>query len=78
MAKIQIRFNTKYLEGGRPDLKWRVLIDGEEFLASSVHMRVPSTTTEDIISTGETKWHITCEGRVDWKGDEAHILSELV
>ena len=74
MAKIQIRFNTKYLEGTRPELKWRVLVDGEEFLASVVHVHVSCTTTEDIIATGETKWHMTCHGRVEWKGAEAHIL----
>jgi hypothetical protein len=53
---------------------WRVLGDGEEFLASVVHVHVSCTTTEDIIATGETKWHITCHGRVEWKADEAHIL----
>lgn len=78
MALIQIRFNTKYLEGSRPELKWRVLVDGEEFLARHVHMKVASTTTEDVISTGETKWHITCQGRIEWKGDDAYILSELL
>lgn len=73
MARIQIRFNTKYLEGNRPELKWRILVDGQEFLARIVHINVASRTTEDVIATGETKWHISCEGQIQWKSDEAHI-----
>ena len=73
MAKIQIRFNTKYLEGD-PRMKWRLLIDGKEFLAQDIKINVPSFTTEDIIETGEMKWHLSCVGEVVWQGAVATVV----
>jgi len=73
MAKIQIRFNTKYLEASSTELKWRLLVDGIEQLASQIEVQVPSYTSEDVIATGETKWHFTCVGEVRWNGSEAVI-----
>ena len=60
---------------GDQTLKWRLLVDGVEFLASTIEIHVPSVTTEDIIATGETKWHLTCEGQVNWLGNVAKIVA---
>jgi hypothetical protein len=68
MAKhaIQIRFNTEKEKIGAHLQSWRVIVDGEERLAEQIRIAVPSWTTEDIISTGQKKWHISCEGVPHW------------
>lgn len=73
MSKIKIRFNTKYTEAHSEDLKWRVLIDDTEYLASSIFIEVPSYTSQDVLPTGELKWHITCSGFPCWKGTQVII-----
>lgn len=74
MAKeVKIRFNTT---AGDSNLKWRVVIDGNEHLASTVDVRVPSTTTQDYIDGVGEKWHVTCTPEViEWSGD-AIILKD--
>jgi len=72
MKHLKIRFNTKFLEGD-PRLKWRIIQDDQEFLAEEIKISVPTYTTEDIIETGETKWHVSCDGSLSWQGKKAFI-----
>lgn len=66
--EIKIRFNTL---AGESHLKWRVLIDGIEHLASEVNVLVPTITTKDQIEGVGEKWHITCKPEViEWHGDK--------
>jgi hypothetical protein len=63
---IQLRFNTEKekVNGALPP--WRVLVDGVEHLAASVRFEVPTWTTEDLLPSGQKKWHISCAGEVFW------------
>jgi len=70
MGKIQLRFNTEKEKTDANAPPWRVLVDGVEQLATSVRIEVPTWTTEDLLSTGQKKWHISCEGTVSW--DSTH------
>lgn len=70
---VKIRFNTKCDENS--DLKWRVLIDGIEFLASEVTLNTHSSTTKDKIEGLGEKWHITCKAsKVVWVDRRCIIL----
>ncbi len=73
MKLIKIRFNTKYLEAADTSLKWRLLVDDQELLASHVELQVPAETSEDVIASGETKWHFRCQGVLHWQGTRATI-----
>ena len=73
MQRIQIRFNTKFAESPGSRLKWRVLVNGAEHLASHVKVCVPCETTEDVIEEGVVKWHLTCQGSAVWSGDAITI-----
>lgn len=68
MAKhaIQIRFNTEKEKVSGELPAWRVLVDGVEHLAKNVRVEVPMWTTEDILPTGQRKWHLSCEGELHW------------
>lgn len=70
--QIKIRFNTKHQDDpeGR---KWRVLLNGEEFLAESVDIHTPSYTSEDLLPNGILKWHISTEGMPFWEGNKVSI-----
>jgi len=70
--RILVRFNTKWKEDpeGR---QWRVLVNGEETLASRVSIRTGSDTVEEPIN-GEQKFHFLCFGKVVWSGSEASIF----
>lgn len=70
--RVLIRFNTKWKDDpeGR---QWRVLVNGEESLASGVSMRVEADTVEEEIS-GEQKFHFLCLGRVLWHGSFAEVV----
>ncbi len=70
--EIKIRFNT-HADENEP-LKWRVLIDGQEFLASEVTTRVPTMTTRDELSPDLVKFHITCYGAIQWEGSKVHVF----
>ncbi len=76
-ARIQIRFNTdkEKIDAGLP--AWRVLVDGTEYLASSVRIEVPTWTTEDILPTGQKKWHLSCEGELHWSADVCTIKAAV-
>jgi hypothetical protein len=71
--QIQIRFNTDKEKIDAKLPPWRVLVDGVEHLADSVRIEVPTRTTEDILPTGQKKWHISCEGELHWDSREAVI-----
>jgi hypothetical protein len=67
--KILIRFNTK---NNGSDLVWRVFIDGEEHLASSIKIQ-GYIYDEKTFSGGEEKMNISCLGNVKWDGTKAKI-----
>jgi uncharacterized membrane protein len=65
MHNVKIRYNT---EAGDSNLKWRVVIDGKEQLASQVEILVPMTTTQDTIN-GVEKWHVSASPDIiSWEG----------
>jgi hypothetical protein len=66
---FQIRYNTKAGEG---DLVWRIIIDGEETLASNIEIR-GYTYGESSVVDGERKMNIACDGKIYWHGTRASI-----
>ena len=68
---FQIRYNTKV---GSGDLVWRIIIDGEETLASSIEIR-GYTYGESSIVDGDRKMNIACDGRIYWNGTHAEIVT---
>ncbi|MGZ3884118.1 MAG: hypothetical protein ACXVPQ_10145 [Bacteroidia bacterium] len=53
---LLIRYNTE----NTGTLFWRVVIDGEEHLADSISILVPSHTSQDTLPDGRVKFHISC------------------
>src|SRR5689334_24185421 len=56
---------------------WRVLVDGVEHLASSVHIEVPTWTTEDLLPRSEehtselqSQFHLVCRLLLEKKNNE--------
>ena len=68
---IQIRYNTKVGDG---DLVWRVVIDGEEKLASSIEIRGYVYGEQSMVN-GDRKMNIACDGKVYWSGTRAEITT---
>jgi hypothetical protein len=68
---IQIRYNTKVGDG---DLVWRVVIDGEEKLASSIEIRGYVYGEQSMVN-GDRKMNIACDGKVYWSGTRAEIMT---
>ena len=70
--RILVRFNTKWRDDpeGR---QWRVLVNGEETLASRVTIRTGSDTIEESVG-GEQKFHFLCLGKAVWDGSRAEII----
>jgi hypothetical protein len=66
---FQIRYNTKVGDG---DLVWRIIIDGEEALASSIEIRGYMYGESSIVN-GERKMNIACDGKIYWHGSRAEI-----
>jgi hypothetical protein len=66
---FQIRYNTK--NNGGP-LKWRIISDGEEMLASHIEIR-GYVYGESSIVDGDNKMNIACDGKIYWSGDRASI-----
>ena len=66
---FQIRYNTKVGDG---DLVWRIIIDGEETLASNIEIR-GYTYGESSVVDGERKMNIACDGKIYWYGTHASI-----
>lgn len=61
MSYIAIRFNKTRGQPGRgtPDHRWRVFVDGQEYLFKNVRINVPSASEKDKFSDD---WNIACEG----------------
>ena len=62
-SHIQIRYNTK---AGTTDLVWRIIIDGEEFLANSVVI-FGTVYSEQSIVDGIEKFNLACDGMPTWE-----------
>ncbi len=71
MSHIQIRYNTK--NNGGP-LKWRIIVDGEENLASHVEIRGYVYGEKSLVD-GDEKMNIACDGNIFWHGEQAEIIS---
>lgn len=68
---FQIRYNTKV---GSGDLVWRIIIDGEETLASSIEIRGYAYGESSIVD-GERKMNMACDGKIYWHGSRAEIIT---
>jgi uncharacterized membrane protein len=74
MHIIKIRYNH---DAGESPLKWRILIDGREHLASDIEIHSPAYTSRDLIPGVGEKFHITCEAeQIEWVGDKI-VLSNV-
>lgn len=72
MSHFQIRYNTK--NSGGP-LKWRVIIDGKETLAS--HIEIDGHVYgESSFVDGDEKINIACDGKIHWDGASAKITTD--
>lgn len=72
-SNIQIRFNTEKEKTNPDQPAWRVLINGIEELAETVEINVPTVTSEDLLPSGQKKWHISCRGQVKWTNKNCRI-----
>jgi len=68
---IQVRYNTKV---GDDDLVWRVIVDGQEKLASGIEIRGYMYGEQSIVN-GERKMNIACDGKIYWHGSRAEIIT---
>jgi hypothetical protein len=66
---FQIRYNTK--NNGGP-LKWRIIADGEEHLASHIEIQ-GYVYGESSVVDGDQKMNIACDGKIYWRGTRAKI-----
>lgn len=74
MQTIKIRYNTLVGDTG---LYWRVIIDGEEHLASDIDIQVPTHTTMDEIPEVGAKHHITCTPDIiEWDGKKVILRNK--
>jgi len=74
--RILVRFNTKW-EQDPLKRTWRVLVNGEERLASDVHIEVACRSIIEDVEDQQgrvTKYHMLCHGKVNWDGDVATIV----
>lgn len=71
MSHIQIRYNTK--NSGGP-LKWRVIVDGKELLASHVEIN-GHVYGESSFVDGVEKINIACDGEISWNKTDAKITT---
>lgn len=64
MSKIAIRFNKTRGQPGRgsTDHRWRVFVDGQEYLFKHVQINVPCASEKDPASDD---WNIACTGHLD-------------
>jgi hypothetical protein len=70
MNKYHIRFNTKH---NGSTLVWRVFENGVEHLAEDV--RIIGEMFTECTEEGETKWNISCHGRLVWDNKTAVIVT---
>lgn len=74
--KMQIRFNTEKDKRDQSLPPWRVLIQGQEYLAEKVVINTQAWTTSDEIAPGVLKWHISCDGEPKWgEGFKTCVIS---
>ena len=73
---IKIRYNTDKDKVDSSLPAWRVLVNGVEHFAENVSIETKAWTTQDEISPGLLKWHITCEGQIKW--DTARRLCTVI
>ena len=72
MIEVKIRYNTVCDDN---HLFWRVLIQGNEYVASNVIIDIPTHTTRDLVwdntrNAMVDKHHITAlANEIVWKGD---------
>jgi hypothetical protein len=72
MIDVKVRYNTNCVDN---HLYWRILIDGDEQLASNIIFEIPPHTTRDIVydptrKEEVDKHHLSCKANeVVWKGD---------
>lgn len=61
MSKIAVRFNKTRGQPGRgtADHRWRVFVDGQEYLFKHVKLNVPSESEKDPHSED---WNMVCVG----------------
>ena len=69
---FQIRYNTKNNDG---PLKWRIIANGEETLASHIVIR-GYVYGESSIVDGHEKMNIACDGKIYWNGTSAEIITD--
>lgn len=77
MADFKIRFNNEHKAS---ELKWIVLIDGEEFKAKNVIINNKSKTTEDWVTSDSNtqfiKHHVSLSSDVwSWSKDKTLTIS---
>lgn len=68
---IQVRYNQKC---GNSPLVWRVIINGEEHLASHVEIH-GWVYSESSMVEGERKMNLACKGRVKWYNTQIVIMA---
>jgi hypothetical protein len=66
---IQVRYNTKV---GDTNLHWRVIVDGQETLASHIEIH-GYVYGESSVVDGDQKMNIACDGKIYWHGTRAEI-----
>jgi hypothetical protein len=61
MSHIAVRFNKTRGEPGRgtEEHRWRVFVDGQEYLFKHVKINVPSASEKD---PNSDDWNIACDG----------------
>jgi len=69
----QIRFNTN---SDNDTNRWRLICDDEEKLVSKIYIDSETFTTKDYIDGVGEKWHITTNGILEIKNDEAFIKTK--
>ncbi|MEI7510164.1 MAG: hypothetical protein WCJ62_11955 [Flavobacterium sp.] len=68
---VAIRYNNADIDGTK---KWRILLNGNEFLVSEIIVKIPSRTeTVDIKDVG-IKHHISClANQIEFKNNIAYV-----
>jgi len=65
LLEVKIRFNTDYPI--KSDFKWRLLVNGLEFLVDEIDINCSCFTSKDIIKTYDgrdvEKYHISCNAK---------------
>ena len=69
---VKIRYNTAVSDDF---LYWRILLEGQERLASEIIINVKTYTTKDFIENVGMKHHITCEANeVVWNEENKSVI----